>query len=41
MEVLVTAMLTLKIVALTIKAKEPFRIPLYIGNVIHLPAFYN
>lgn len=41
MEVLVSAMLTLKIVSLTVKAKEPFRIPTYIGYLIHLPSFYN
>lgn len=41
MEALVTSMLTLKIVALCAKAKQPLRIPIYIGNLIYLPSFYH
>ena len=41
LEVVITAMLTLKVVAISIKSTEPFRIPSAFMNLIYLPSLYD
>jgi len=41
LEVLVTSMLALKMVAFSTRLSEPFRIPIYIYKMFFLPAFYK